>query len=125
MLQEPGQSQVPLDQTETIMSAIATRAAASPPPSLVKPRAASNDQASVSDDGDAPLLKGVRLIPDQGRIVERIHVAITADFALRRRMLLRRCDMTVQSFLRRKQGDSGEAVNMPPSLQVRHSTMMP
>lgn len=32
--------------------------------------------------------------------MDRVHAAIAADFALRRLMLLRRCDVTVRSFLR-------------------------
>ncbi|CAN0314905.1 unnamed protein product, partial [Hapterophycus canaliculatus] len=52
-----------------------------------------------------PLLAGLELTVAQRQTAERVNAAIAADFALRRRMLLRRCDVTVQSFLR----DGGDA----------------
>lgn len=77
--------------------------------------------------------------------MERVHASIAADFALRRRMLLRRCDVTVQSFLRDSDGggrgggknktqggggaevaggaagggDEGKFACLPPALRVR------
>lgn len=81
-----------------------------------------------------PLLKGLQLTAAQHEMAQRVHAAVTADFTLRRRMLLRRCDVTVQSFLRgrgktaaqgvgskgRGPGDGvGVApVDLPPLLQV-------
>ncbi|CAN0602719.1 unnamed protein product, partial [Ectocarpus sp. 12 AP-2014] len=46
-----------------------------------------------------PLLDGLELTAAQRQTVDRVHAAIAADFALRRLMLLRRCDVTVRSFL--------------------------
>lgn len=95
-----------------------------------------------------PLLAGLELTAAQRQTAERINAAIAADFALRRRMLLRRCDVTVQSFLRdssggaqiEQEGQAGgtregaegggsgggggggkgeEFANLPPALRVR------
>lgn len=51
-----------------------------------------------------PLLDGLELTDAQRQTLDRVHKAIAADFALRRRMLLRRCDVTVNSFLRDSSG---------------------
>eukprot|EP00903_Cladosiphon_okamuranus_P007119 g6917.t1 len=51
-----------------------------------------------------PLLAGLELTAAQRQTMERVHASIAADFTLRRRMLLRRCDVTVQSFLRDSDG---------------------
>lgn len=66
------------------------------------------------------LLAGLELTNAQRQTTDRVHTAVTADFALRRRMLLRRCDVTVQSFLRGKQrvGSVGAVVDLPPVLKV-------
>lgn len=75
--------------------------------------------------GDVPLLRGLQLGPPQRQMLQKVHAAIVADFALRRRMLLRRCDVTVQSFLRavkdkdKRGGGNGNAGELPPLLQVR------
>lgn len=96
------QNQVSWNQQEQVMAAIAAKTKRLPPPS-----------------GDVPLLAGLELTDAQRQTMDRVHAAIAADFTLRRRMLLRRCDVTVQSFLRGKQGSSGEAVNPSPALNVR------
>lgn len=54
-----------------------------------------------------PLLAGLELTASQRQTMDRVHASIAADFALRRRMLLRRCDVTVQSFLRDRDGGGG------------------
>lgn len=84
--------------------------------------------------------------------MDRVHASIAADFALRRRMLLRRCDVTVQSFLRDSDeggggkkmqggggaeaggaagggggggcggGDEEKFASLPPALRVRRTT---
>ena len=74
---------------------------------------------TVAKDGDIPLLAGLEMTPAQKQTVNKVQAAIAADFALRRRMLLRRCDVTIQSFLRRKERDSGENEEFPPELKVR------
>lgn len=70
------------------MAAIATKVAALPTPS------------ACQDAGDVPLLQGLTLSPSQQQVADKVHEAVAADFGLRRRMLLRRCDVTIQSFLR-------------------------
>ncbi|CAM9842784.1 unnamed protein product, partial [Scytosiphon promiscuus] len=94
-----------------------------------------------------PLLAGLELTAAQRQTAERINAAIAADFALRRRMLLRRCDVTVQSFLRgasdarRPQegrgggieegaggesgggGEGGEFANLPPTLRAKREAL--
>lgn len=67
------------------------------------------------------LLAGLELTNAQRQTADRVHTAVAADFALRRRMLLRRCDVTVQSFLRGKQraGSGVAVVDLPPVLKVR------
>lgn len=76
-----------------------------------------------SGDTQMLLLAGLELTNAQRQTADRAHTAIAGDFALRRRMLLKRCDVTVQSFLRRKQraGDSGGAVavDLPSVLKVK------
>lgn len=91
------------NQTEKVMHSIAAKAKTLPP--------------CVAGDGDLPLLAGLELTKEQRQLAERIQAADVADFALRRRMLLRRCDVTVQSFMRRKQGDTGPA-DLPAALKV-------
>lgn len=49
----------------------------------------------------------MELTAAQRQTADRVHASIAADFALRRRMLLRRCDVTVQSFLRDSDGGGG------------------
>lgn len=94
-----------------------------------------------------PLLAGLELTTAQRQTAHRVHASIAADFALRRRMLLKRCDVTVQSFLRDSaagaggkktqgrggaeaggaaggggSGDDGKGdkfANLPPELRVR------
>lgn len=86
------------------MAAIATKAKALP--------------CTVAKDGDIPLLAGLEMTRVQKQTANKVQAAIAADFALRRRMLLRRCDVTVQSFLR-KERESGENKELPPELKVR------
>lgn len=95
--------QVSWEQTEQVMATIAARAKALPTP--------------VADDREPPLLAGLELTVAQRRMVDKVHAAVAADFALRRRMLLTRCDVTVQSFLRGKQGGS-ETTDVPSPLKV-------
>ena len=93
------------------MAAIASKAEALP--------------TDVVDDGDLPLLAGLELTPAQREMTNRVQAAIAADFELRRLMLLRRCDVTVRSFLRQKQGEDGKAENIPPGIRVRTLALHP
>lgn len=65
-------------------------------PSLLHP----HTHASIRPRKNKPLLDGLELTAAQRQTVDRVHAAIAVDFALRRLMLLRRCDVTVRSFLR-------------------------
>lgn len=105
----PKHNQVPTppdangEQDEAIMSAIAAKTKALPPPTAAQ-------EAGALRAGQ-PICAGLRLTAAQRETVDKIHAAVSLDFALRRRMLLRRCDVTVQSFLRDR-GDSASSAKI-------------
>ena len=69
-------------------------------------------------DEDLPLLQGLNLTAAQRVTADKVLAALAADFALRRRMLLRRCDVAVQSLLRANRDGADGAVALPPGLKV-------
>lgn len=105
LFQVSEQKQASFDQIESIMAAIAAKAEVLP--------------CTVAEDGDIPLLAGLEMTPVQKQTVNKVQAAIAADFALRRRMILRRCDVTIQSFLRRKEREIKNDEGFPPELKVR------
>ncbi|CAM9603926.1 unnamed protein product, partial [Sphacelaria rigidula] len=103
VLQVPTPPDANGEQDEAIMSAIAAKAKALPPPTAAQ-------EAGALRAGQ-PICAGLRLTAAQRETVDKIHAAVSLDFALRRRMLLRRCDVTVQSFLRDR-GDSASSAKI-------------
>ncbi|CAM9570552.1 unnamed protein product [Choristocarpus tenellus] len=125
-------------QPDTLMASIAVKAE-----TLIGSSRAEVPMKPVGQDAVRvahSMLGDIHLTNSQREVVERVNNAMSADFQLRRRMLLRRCDVAVQSFLKGKDllgsdkgaiaaqmkermdtiADSSRAISVDDALQARH-----